>query len=467
MTGRQEGTTGAAPEQGARDESPPTVPARANHGAPTAGRPERWSWVEPTLWTPRMVQALDDGVKGGMWYSLWDKILRPGVLEAAFAKVKANQGAAGVDHVSVDRFERDKTRNLGGLGESLKDGTYRPSAIRRCFIPKVGRKELRPLGIPTVRDRVVQTALRDALEPIFEREFADHSYGFRPRRNAHQALDRVEHLLGEGFVWVVDVDLASYFDTIPHGALMARVRERVADGRVLGLIEAFLTQPVEEGTRRQIPSVGVPQGAVVSPVLSNVYLDPLDHLMVREGFAMTRYADDFVIQCRSEEHARRALAEVTRWCGEAGLTVHPTKTRLVKVSVTEGFDFLGYHFRAHRDDPTRVKKWPREKSAAKLRATLRPLTPRTNGHSLEEILRRVNVVLRGFFAYFCKSVKVPLQELDKWVRGRLRSILRKRRKRRGRGRGSDHQRWPNAYFEDLGLFSLARALEQTVHSPSG
>jgi RNA-directed DNA polymerase len=414
-----------------------------------------------------MVQALDDGVKGGKWYSLWDKILTPEVLEAAYAKVKANDGAAGVDHVSVDGFEQDKVRNLTALYESLKDGTYRPCAIRRCFIPKAGSTELRPLGIPTVRDRVVQTALRDAVDPIFEREFADHSYGFRPRRSAHQALDRVEHRLGEGFVWVADVDLQSYFDTIPHAALMAKVRERVADGRVLGLIEAFLTQPVEDGDRRQIPRVGVPQGAVVSPVLSNVYLDPLDHRMARAGFAMTRYADDFVVQCQSEEEARRALVEVTRWCGEAGLTVHPTKTRIVRVSVTEGFDFLGYHFRQHRDDPRRVKMWPRDKSAAKLRATLRPLTKRCNGHALAEIVRRVNVVLRGFFAYFRKSVATPLRELDQWLRGRLRSLLRRRRKRRGRGRGADHQRWPNAFFEDLGLFSMARALEQTAHPPRG
>lgn len=439
----------------------------ANRDGETAGLPERWSWVEPTIWTPRMVQALEDGVKGGKWYSLWDKVIAPRTLEAALAKVKANDGAAGVDHVSVDAYEQDKTRNLKALHESLKDGAYRPSAIRRCFIPKAGSAELRPLGIPTVRDRVVQTALRDAVGPIFEREFADHSYGFRARRSAHQAIDRVERLLCEGLVWVADVDLKSYFDTIPHAPLMAKVRERVADGRVLGLIEAFLTQPVADGDRREIATVGVPQGAVVSPVLSNAYLNPLDHLMARAGYEMTRYADDFVIQCRSEEEARRALAEVARWCGEAGLTVHPTKTRIVQVSVKEGFDFLGYHFRQHRDDPRRVKKWPRDKSRAKFRAALRPLTKRCNGHSLDEIIRRVNTVLRGFFAYFRKSVATPLQELDTWVRGRLRSILRKRRKRRGIARGKDHQRWPNAYFEDLGLFSLARALEQTAHPPSG
>ncbi|MFO0646919.1 MAG: group II intron reverse transcriptase/maturase [Polyangiales bacterium] len=423
--------------------------------------------MEPTIWTPRMVQALDDGVKGGKWYSLWDKVIAPRALEAAFAKVKANDGAAGVDHVSVEAFERDKERTLKTLHASLKDGTYRPSAIRRCYIPKAGSKELRPLGIPTVRDRVVQTALRAAIEPIFEREFADHSYGFRPRRSAHEAIDRVEHLLCAGMQWVVDVDLKSYFDTVPHAALMAKVRARVADGRVLEMIETFLRQPVAEEGRQWTPSVGTPQGAVVSPVLSNVYLDGLDHHMVRAGFEMTRYADDFVIQCQSEEDAVRALAEVTRWCGEAELTVHPTKTRIVRVSATEGFDFLGYHFRARKEDSKRVRKWPREKSQAKLKTAVRPLTKRTNGHSLEAILRRVNVVLRGFFGYFRKSDRCGLVALDKWIRGRLRSILRRRDNRRGKGGGPDHSRWPNAFFEDLGLFSLVRALEQTTHSPSG
>ena len=423
--------------------------------------------MEPTIWTLRMVQALRDGVKGGVWYSLWDKVLTPRALEVGFAKVKSNQGAAGVDHVSIEAFERNKERYLGELHASLKAGQYRPAAIRRSYIPKSGSKELRPLGIPTVRDRVVQTALRAAIEPIFEREFAEHSYGFRPEHHAHQAIERVERLLCEGFRWVVDVDLKSYFDTIPHATLMDLVRRRIADGRVLGLIEAFLKQPVAEEGRRWTPTVGVPQGAVVSPVLANVFLDPLDHLMADAGFAMTRYADDFVIQCRTEEEARRALAEVTRWCEQVGLTIHPSKTRIVCVSVTEGFDFLGYHFRQHRDDPKRVKMWPRNKSVAGLRDKLRPLTRRVNGHSMQEILRRVNRVLRGFFNYFCKSVRTPLREIDEWVRSRIRAILRRRRHLRGVSRGQDHVRWTNAYLENLGLFSLAKALEETAHPPSG
>jgi RNA-directed DNA polymerase len=319
-----------------------------------------------------------------------------------------------------------------------------------------------------VRDRVVQTALRAALEPICEREFLDCSFGYRPGRHAHQAIARVEQLLNDGARWVADVDLQSFFDTIPHAPLMARVRERVADGRVLQLVEAFLTQPVAEADgRRWTPDAGVPQGAVVSPVLANLYLHPLDQQLTAAGFALTRYADDLVVQCHTEAEARRALDAITRWCAAAGLRVHPGKTRVVHVTVTEGFDFLGYHFRQHRDDPRRTKMWPRTKSVAKLRATLRPLTKRTAGHALQTILQRVNTVLRGFFAYFRRSVRTPLQALDQWVRARVRAILRRRSHRRGRARGQDHVVWTNATLEDLGLFSLARALEQTTHPPPG
>ena len=414
-----------------------------------------------------MVQALQNGVKGGRWYSVIDKVLTLRSLEAAFARVKANKGGVGVDHMTIEAFERDKARHLTALHESLRDGTYRPSPIRRCYIPKAGSKELRPLGVPTVRDRVVQTALRAALEPIFEREFADHSYGFRPQRSAKMALQRVDSLLRQGSLWVVDVDLKSYFDTVPHAPLMALVKRRIADGRALDLIEAFLKQPIQEEDRRWIPTVGTPQGAVVSPLLSNLYLDGLDHHMAQLGFEMTRYADDFVIQCQTEEAARAALDEVTRWCGDAGLTVHPTKTRLVQVSVTEGFDFLGYHFRLHRDDPWRTKRWPRKKSVAKLRDTLRPLTRRGNGLSLAVVIGKVNRVLRGFFQYFRESVLTPLKEIDRWVRARLRAVLRKRQKRRGRARGLDMIRWPNAFFRTQGLFSLAGAHSEAVHPPRG
>ncbi|MGO9916430.1 MAG: group II intron reverse transcriptase/maturase [Isosphaeraceae bacterium] len=300
-----------------------------------------------------------------------------------------------------------------------------------------------------VRLRVVRTALRMVLEPIFEWEFAEHSYGFRPKRGCKDALRRVDELLKTGYTYIVDADLKSYFDTIPHDRLMALVGRKVSDGRVLNLIEAFLKQGVLDGLREWTPEMGSPQGAVVSPLLSNIYLNPLDHKMAQEGFEMVRYADDFVILCRSPEDATRALAVVQEWTAEAGLMLHPTKTRIVNAT-TDSFEFLGYRF-------SKGKRFPRTKSLQKLKDTIRAKTKRTNGQCLPAIIGSLNPTLRGWFEYFKHSYKTTFPELDGWIRGRLRSILRKRQKKRGRGRGSDHQRWPNAYFADLGLYSLKAA----------
>jgi RNA-directed DNA polymerase len=354
-----------------------------------------------------------------------------------------------VDHVTIDDFERRLIPNLRQLGESLRNGTYEPQAIRRCCIPKPGSREMRPLGIPTVRDRVAQAALRHVLEPIFEREFAEQSYGFRPGRGCKDALRRVDELLRAGHVVVVDADLKSYFDTIPHDKLMTRVREKVSDGRVLALIEAFLKAGIMDGLDEWTPEQGSPQGAVISPLLSNIYLNPLDHHMAERGFEMVRYADDFVVLCRTPEDAERALTVIRQWVQDNGLVLHPTKTRIVKER-SDGFDFLGYHF-------DRGRKWPRAKSLAKLKDAIRSKTRRTNGRSLEVIITDVNRTLRGWFEYFKHSLKTTFRSVDGYVRGRLRSILRKRTKRRGRARGADHQRWPNAYFVAHGLFSLVTA----------
>jgi RNA-directed DNA polymerase len=409
----------------------------------------RWGWVEPTVWTERMLTALDEGVKGGVWYSLMDKVHPERVLRAAYSRVAANEGAAGVDHVTVAMFEGHLEENLKDLGDALREGTYRPQAIRRHYIPKPGSQERRPLGIPTVRDRVVQTALRQVLEPIFERDFAAHSYGFRPGKGCKDALRRVEELLKAGYTHVVDADLKSYFDTIPHDRLLALVAKKVSDGKVLDLIGAFLHQGVLDGLVEWAPEQGTPQGAVVSPLLSNIYLDPLDHMMADAGLAMVRYADDFVILCRSAEDAARALALVHDWTASAGLTLHPTKTRVIDVR-TESFDFLGYRF----EDGTRR---PRPKSLEKFKETVRAKTKRTSGGSLYAIIDRLNPTLRGWFAYFKHSHKWTFERIDGWIRMRLRSLLRKRMKKRGRGRGKDHQRWPNVFFDDHGLFSLQRA----------
>jgi len=411
----------------------------------------RWSWTEPCAWTDRMLAALETGVKGGRWYSLMDKVYSLPNLDSAFAKVKSNQGSAGVDHQTVERFESRLEENLDRISDSLERGTYSPQAIKRVMIPKPGRhKELRPLGIPTVRDRVAQTALRNVLEPIFERDFAEHSYGFRPGRGCKDALRRVDMLLKSGRHFVVDADLKSYFDSIPHAALLARVREKVVDGRVLALIESFLTQKVMDTAGEWQPEGGTPQGAVISPLLSNIYLDPLDHLMEGKGFEMVRYADDFVILCESEDEARQALAVVTRWCEGAGLSLHPEKTRVVDASLPGGFDFLGYHFE-------RGWRWPSTKSMKKLKDAIRKKTRRTHGHSLEAVIADLNRTMVGWFEYFKHSHWNVFPGLDSWIRGRLRSILRKRHGRKGRGRGLDHQRWPNVYFAESGLFSLTAA----------
>ena len=424
------------------------VPIGAKHAETVRARR---SWAESTVWTERMLTALDKGVKGGRWYSLIDKVYDEENLRSAFAKVKANKGGSGVDHVTIERFESRIEEELQRLHESLRDGTYRPQAIKRSWIDKPGTKEKRPLGIPTVRDRVVQTALRNVLEPIFERDFAEHSYGFRPGRSAKDALRRVDRLIREGYVYVVDADLKSYFDSIPQDRLMKLVRAKIADGRVLQMIEAYLSQPIMEGLQSHTPESGTPQGAVISPLLSNIYLDTLDHQMSEAGYEMTRYADDFVIQCRTRREAEEALAQVQAWAESNGLRLHPDKTHIVDVR-EEGFDFLGYRF-------YRRGRWPRKKSLKKFKDSVRERTRRTNGHSMATIIAKVNCVLRGWYNYFKHVERWVFEMLDKWIRMRLRSILRKRRGGRGRGRGRDHQRWPNSYFAERGLFSLLAAYE--------
>jgi RNA-directed DNA polymerase len=296
---------------------------------------------------------------------------------------------------------------------------------------------------------MVQAAVVNVIEPIFERDFAEHSYGFRPGCGCKDALRRVDELLKAGYVHVVDADLKGYFDSIPHDGLMSRLKEKVADGSVLSLIESFLKANILDGLEKWTPATGAPQGAVLSPLLSNIYLDPLDHLVARSGFEMVRYADDFVILCRTSEEAARALELVRTWVSANGLTLHPTKTQVVDAR-TDGFDFLGYHFRG-------TKHWPRKKSITKLKDTIRVKTRRTNGDSLSEIIGSLNRTLRGWFEYFQHSRPWIFRDLDGWIRGRLRNILRKRQKRCGHARGRDHQLWPNAYFAEQGLFSLVKA----------
>jgi RNA-directed DNA polymerase len=396
-----------------------------------------------------MLAALEQGVKGEKWFRLIDKVYAERNLFAAFQQVAKNDGAPGVDHVTTQHFQQQLPEALWELSDRLKSGQFEPQAIRRVHIPKPGSTDTRPLGIPTVRDRVVQAAVVNVLEPIFERDFAERSYGFRPGRGCKDALRRVDQLVKQGYVHVVDADLKSYFDTIPHDRLMDRLRTKIADGPLLSLIHSFLKANILDEAAQWTPESGAPQGAVLSPLLSNLYLDPLDHLLAAQGYEMVRYADDFVILCRTAEEAAQALELVQRWVTEQGLTLHPTKTKIVDAR-TEGFDFLGYHFRG-------TKHWPRKKSLAKLKDTLRAKSKRTSGRSLQCIVADLNQTLRGWFGYFKHSYYTTYAPLDKWIRGRLRSILRRRAGRKGRGRGADHQRWPNHFFAEHGLFSLVAA----------
>lgn len=396
-----------------------------------------------------MLTALEQGVRGGRWHTLIDKVCSRINLFHAFRKVEGNKGAPGVDQVTVEDFSSHSREELARLQEQLESDAYRPQAVRRKWIDKPGSREKRPLGIPTVRDRVVQTALRNVIEPIFDVTFAEHSYGFRPGRGCHQALEHVERALQNGFVYVVDADLKSYFDTINHARLLERIREKVSDSRILKLIEMFLQQGVMDGLELWTPETGSPQGAVISPLLANIYLNPLDHLLSGAGYQMVRYADDFVILCRTREDADRALDLVRQWVADNDLTLHPTKTRIVNAR-TEHFDFLGYRFQGRL-------RLPRPKSQDKLKDTIRAKTKRTNGDSLLYIVAQVNQSLRGWFTYFRHCHYTVFEGLDSYIRGRLRSILRKRAGRRGRGRGKDHQRWPNRFFAEQGLFSLTTA----------
>lgn len=411
------------------------------------------NWVKAKAWTDRMLVALVNGVKGNKWFSLFDKIANKDTLKQAWELVKRNQGAAGVDRVTIERFEKHWAKYLREILDQLEAGTYQPLAVRRVYILKdIKKKDLRPLGIPAVKDRIIQAAIKLILEPIFEREFVDSSYGFRPGRGCKDALREVDQHLKNGYTWYVDADLKSYFDTIPHGPLMERIEERIADGKVLGIIKKYLRQRIVEDSKEWNPIIGSPQGAVLSPLLANIYLHPLDKLMKESNFKMVRYADDFVILCDSQERAQEALRMVKEWVQTNELTLHPEKTRIGNcVNVGEGFDFLGYRFEAGL-------RQVRKKSLDKMKDKIRDLTKRSNGQSLIKIIQDLNRISRGWFEYFKHAHVWTFERLDKFIRRRLRSILRKREKRPGMGKTkADHAKWTNKFFAKLGFFSMKDA----------
>jgi RNA-directed DNA polymerase len=396
-----------------------------------------------------LTTLLENKVKGGKWHALIDKVYAELNLYTAARKVTANEKAAGVDGQSCTAFEEHLLVETRQLAEQIKAQTYRPSAVRRVHIPKPGRpNETRPLGIPTVRDRVVQRAIVNVIEPILDHQFHERSFGFRHGRGAHDALRIVEQKLQEGYVYVVDADLKGYFDTIPKDRLLALVKGHISDSRMLHLVKMFLDQSILEELHEWTPIAGVPQGAVLSPVLANLYLNPLDHQLSQAGFEMVRYADDFVILCRSQAEAEAALQMVREWVETAGLTLHPTKTKIVDSRV-ESFAFLGYSFRGD-------KIYPRRESLAKMKARIKELTPRKRPGSLKSIATELSRVLRGWFGYFRHCRWTIFKQLDGKIRSRLRRLLLKRHRK-----NPEHlprqQRWPNDYFAKAGLYSLHEA----------
>lgn len=403
-----------------------------------------------------------------------DKVWALPNLEEAFKEVKRNGGAAGVDGMTIKAFELQLKDNLRALQHALQKKSYKAKPVRRVYIPKADGTQ-RPLGIPTVGDRIVQAATKRILEPIFEAKFLSCSYGFRPNRSAHMALTKIKEDLHEGYRYVIDADLRSYFDTIPHDKLLTEVREEVTDGSVLRLLESWLKSGVMEGGSYHINEQGTQQGGVISPLLANIYLHPLDRRMTERGHRMTRYADDFVICCRSRKGAERVLQGIIRFLEqEYGLTIHPTKTRIVD-SYTETFVFLGHEFKPGG------YLTPSPKAKEKFKERVKEITRRNQTVNVQELVKKkLNPYLRGWGNYFGNSdAKTWFREQDGWIRRRLRAVQmrswRKPRKmlREMRRRGWQkelpsirmtawrnsscqhaHYAMPNEWFKTMGLCSL-------------
>ena len=423
---------------------------------------KNWRWVEQSVWTLPMLKRLEEGGKGKLWFTLNDKVKRGSTLEKAFKMVKAKGGSAGCDHQKASHFGKQLDAEIKRIQNQLDKRTYRPQAVKRVWIDKPGSSEKRPLGIPTVRDRVIQTAVKLVIEPILENEFLNCSYGFRPGRGAKQALGEIKSLLTQGYTWVVDADIQKFFDQIPHDLLMQDVRKYIADRCLLDILESFLKQEVKDGDKIFPSTSGTPQGGVISPLLANLYLHPLDVQMTKAGFRIIRYADDFIVMCKTEEEAKQALDLASKVIKERGLTLHPEKSSIrdeTKEGEEGGFDFLGYHFQ-------QGNRRPSAKAFKSIKDTIRKKSRRRNRNGMKVIIPDLNKTLRGWYEYFKHGRGWSVfGTLDCMVRRRLRGVLRSQNKLRGSSHGGvDNLRWRNKYFQALGLFSLETAYSSELES---
>jgi RNA-directed DNA polymerase len=416
----------------------------------------------PTIW--RKVCRM----KKRKVHSLIDKVYSKKNLELAWEKVKKNKGAAGVDEVTIACFEERKGYYLDTLHRKLREGRYRPKPVRRVEIPKPDGG-IRKLGIPAIFDRVCQQALVQRMEPIFEPNFADCSFGYRPGRSPHMAMREVWKALMAGYEWIVDADLRQFFDTIKQERLIDLISEEISDGRVLNLIRDILRSGVLEGGYWQPTLTGVPQGGVASPLWSNIFLTPFDRAMAAEGYMTVRWADDFVVLCRTRAEANRALAFARRFLHkELGVKVHPQKTQVVHVS--RGFEFLGYKVkggkgyrmpaprRRVKGNPRDLYAIPKEKSVKRFRDQIRRLTRRRIPLKLQEIIDSINPVIRGWGNYYRKAhVRGLFHQLDGWIERRLYSFLAKR------WRNAKWRRYPSRrLINEFGLVRLTHLIPGLV-----
>jgi len=420
-------------------------------------------------WTPPMVEALPRmRGQGRKWFQLYDKIADEKTLAAAWRRIDrrtrgvARTRGAGVDGATVEQYAAVAATQLPALADSLKTGTYRPAPVKRQWIPKLGGGKKRPLGLPTVADRVVQEAARGVIEPVWEEQFLDGSHGFRPGRSTDTACLMLEAHLESGKAWVVDADITGCFDNIDHRAIVDLLARRIADGKVLRLVENMLAAGVMDGWSLKRTAAGTPQGGVISPLLCNIALHEMDVRLEKEGIAWVRYADDFVLPCETREEAGRAMKIAAEALAPLGLELHPEKTRIVHLD--EGFDFLGWHYKGRQ-------RWPREKSEKAFRRKAKAKTPRNRPGSMEAVCAELEPLLRGFFNYFRDGNSAgTFSHLMGWLRRRLRGILRKRQYgKSGISTPSEHFTWPNACFEVKGLFDLEVQLvtyrKKLQHSP--